>query len=238
MKKKLLFSFGIVLLMSGMLAGQNLQVHYDLGKDRKYVTTTLEMFKPDAWGSTFFFVDFDYNSNDVEGVSLAYMEIARAIKFWDSPFALQIEYDGGFGQYSTPEATYAYQINDAWLAGGQYTWNNPDYSRIFTLQLLYKNIRAKNDLAFQITGVWNLQFMDRKITFMGFADFWREDNSFREGSIGMDFTRTKFVFLAEPQLWYNFNQHFSAGGEVEVSSNFAGNQGFMVNPTLALKWAF
>ena len=31
---------------------QNLQVHYDFGKDRKQITTTLEMFKPDKYGST------------------------------------------------------------------------------------------------------------------------------------------------------------------------------------------
>jgi hypothetical protein len=54
---------------------------------------------------------------------------------------------------------------------------------------------------------------------MGFADFWREDNVFGTSET------TDFVFLAEPQLWYNFSQHFSLGGEVEVSSNFAGNKG-------------
>jgi hypothetical protein len=86
--KKFYFDTYFALFCLDYLTAQNLQVHYDLGKDRKFVTTTLEMFKPDKWGSTFFFVDFDYNSNDVEGVSLAYMEIARAIKFWDSPFAL------------------------------------------------------------------------------------------------------------------------------------------------------
>ncbi len=237
MKKKLLIFTGIA-LWACTLTGQNLQVHYDSGKDRKHVTTTLEMFKPDAWGSTFFFVDFDYNSNDVKGVSLAYMEIARAIKFWENPLAFQVEYNGGFGQFWTPEANIAYQLNDAWLSGGQYTWNNADYTRIFTLQLLYKNIRAKHDLSFQLTGVWNMQWMDRKITFMGFADFWREDNTFADSSFESDFTTTKYVFLAEPQLWYNFNPRFSAGSEVEVSSNFAGNQGFMINPTLALKWTF
>lgn len=74
--KKLLLLLSGLLLSSGVLA-QNIQVHYDFGKDRKYVTTTLEMFKPDKWGSTFFFVDYDYNVGDVKGVSTTYMEIAR-----------------------------------------------------------------------------------------------------------------------------------------------------------------
>jgi hypothetical protein len=44
------------------LSAQNIQQHYDFGKDRDYFTTTLEMFKPDEYGSTYFFVDFDYNA--------------------------------------------------------------------------------------------------------------------------------------------------------------------------------
>jgi hypothetical protein len=227
MNNKTLLTLILALMVSGLFS-QNLQVHYDLGKDRKFVTTTLEMFKPDKWGSTFFFVDFDYNANDVEGVSLAYLEIARAVKFWSSPFALQVEYNGGFGQFMPGGA---YQIYDAWLAGGQYTLNTADYSKIFTLQLLYKNIRGKHDFAYQITGVWSMHFMDKKVSFTGFADFWREDNVFGTET-------TEFVFLTEPQLWYNFGQHLSLGGEVEVSSNFAGNKGMMVNPTLAAKWTF
>jgi hypothetical protein len=94
----------------------------------------LKCLNPIKWGSTFFFVDFDYDVMMLKGVSLAYMEIARALKFWDSPFALQVEYNGGFGQFNAGDITRSYQINDAWLAGVQYTWNNPDYTRIFTLQ--------------------------------------------------------------------------------------------------------
>lgn len=218
----------LMLLTIASVNAQNLQMHYDMGKDRGYVTTTLEMFKPDQWGSTFFFVDFDYNVGDVKGVSLGYMEISRALKFWDSPFALQVEYNGGFGQYAPG---LAYQINDAWLSGAQYTWNNADYSRIFTLQGLYKYIRGKHDASFQITGVWTMQFFERKLTFMGFADFWREENVFANKT-------TDFVFLSEPQLWYNVNQHLSLGGEVEIASNFAGVEGFKVCPTVAVKWTF
>ena len=40
---------------------QNIQVQYDTERD--CVTSTLEMFRPDAFGSTFFFVDMDYTPN-------------------------------------------------------------------------------------------------------------------------------------------------------------------------------
>jgi hypothetical protein len=217
-----------------MVNGQNLQMHYDMGKDRGYVTTTLEMFKPDKWGSTFFFVDFNYDETDVKGVSLGYMEIARGIKFWDCPFELHAEYNGGFGQFADEKAGFqgAYQINDAWLFGGNYTWNNADFTRVFTLQTLYKYIRDKHDASFQVTGVWAIHMANRKFTFSGFADFWREDNAFSTGE------KTDFVFLSEPQLWYNATANLSLGGEVELGNNFGGYKGFKACPTLAAKWTF
>lgn len=219
-----------VVLFAGLVSmrAQNLQLHYDMGKDRGYMTSTLEMFKPDKWGSTFFFVDFDYNVGDVEGVSLAYMEIARGLKFWDNPFEIHVEYNGGFGQYA-PGGSY--QINDAWLFGGNYTWNNADYSRIFTLQGMYKYIRGFEEASFQITGVWAIHMANRKLTFSGFADFWKESIPFADGE-------TDFVFLSEPQLWYNATEHLSLGGEIEIASNFAGHKGFKACPTLGVKWNF
>jgi len=217
MRKILLIS--LLAIFSFVANSQNIQLHYDFGKDRKMFTSTIEMFKPDDWGSTFFFVDFDHNKDFGNTVNFAYMEISRALKFWDAPFALQVEYDGG---------TF---VNDAWLFGAQYTWNNADFSKVFTIQGLYKYIKDKHDATFQITGVWGIQMLKGKLTFSGFADFWKEDNVFGT-------KETSYVFLTEPQLWFNATKHLSVGGEVEISNNFAGNEGFMVNPTLALKWNF
>ncbi len=200
-----------------IVSAQNLQVHYDMGEDRGYVTTTIEMFKPDQWGSTFFFVDMDHDTDAGNSVSFSYMEIARALKFWDSPWAAQIEYNGG---------TF---VNNAWLAGAQYTWNSADFSKIFTLQGLYKFIDdGLNEASFQLTGVWTIHMFQGAVTFSGFADYWKEEKT----SLGTD-----FVFLSEPQLWYNFGEHFSAGGEVELANNFIF-EGFRVSPTLAVKWTF
>ena len=232
--KKLLFFILVFITVTGLKA-QNVQLHYDLGEGREYLTTTIEMFKTDKWGSNFFFFDMDYGSASNKGPSLAYLEIVRGLKFWKSPFELHLEYNGGFGQFPATPFNGAYQINDAWLFGGHYTWNNADFSKIFTLQGMYKNIRGKNDLSFQVTGVWNLNYFKNKFTMSGFADFWREDNLV---GVGTDAKETDFVFLAEPQFWYNFNNHLSLGSEVEVSSNFAGHKGFLVCPTIAAKWIF
>ncbi len=230
MKKNVALLF---FLLPMALMAQNLQVHYDFGKDRNYVTTTLEMFKPDKWGNTFFFVDFDYNMGNENHPSAAYMEIARCLKFWNGPLSLQVEYNGGFGTF--PNATAltgqaGFPINNAYLVGLDYGLNNADFSKTLNIKALYKHIAGKQESA-QLTAVWGLHFLKRKISFTGFADVWLEDNTFGTH-------KTSTVFITEPQLWYNFNEHLSAGSEVEMATNFAGVEGFKVCPTLALKWNF
>jgi len=241
---KKIIAASVVGFLTTSLFAQNVQLHYDFGENRKMVTTTVEMFKPDEIGSTFFFFDLDYGSDEsqVDGINLAYMEIARSFK-WDPDQKLEprIEYNGGFGRGNVPlgegeVAQYHYSINSAYLAGVQYTWNNPDFSKVFTLQANYKYIKDVEDASFQITGVWGLHFFDRKVSFTGFADFWKEKH-FVMNDAGEE-SEGDFVFLAEPQLWYNAWNKISIGTEIELSNNFGTNDGFMINPTLAAKWTF
>jgi hypothetical protein len=215
---------------------QNLQVHYDFGKTRKLVTSTVEMYKPDKWGSTFFFIDMNYDPDNGKTMSLAYWEIARGIKLGKSPFAAHIEYNGGFGEFNLGSSYGAYQINDAWLTGLEYNFNNADFTRGISFQVLYKYIRDKQNASFQLTTVWYMHLLNKKLTFDGFADFWREDNTFSNSDATV--TKTKYVFLTEPQIWYNVTENLSFGSEIETSVNFSGNEGFMINPTLAGKWKF
>lgn len=69
-------------------AQTNAQILYDFGSDRKFVTLTLEMFKQDKWGNTYFFVDHDFNYDKMEvgekniAQGGTYTEISRALNFW------------------------------------------------------------------------------------------------------------------------------------------------------------
>ncbi len=206
------------MLSTFTIQAQNFQLHYDFGNERKYLTTTVEMFKPDNWGNTFFFVDFNYNAN---GPSEGYWEISREIKKWDAPFAIHFEYNGGLN------AVVPLQFNNAYLFGGTYSWNSTDFSRGFSLQTLYKYIQGNvSPNNFQLTGVWYVNFLNDKFSFTGFADFWRERQ---------DFIGTQFIFMSEPQFWYNINKTFSVGGELELGYNFGGKKGFALFPTLGVK---
>jgi hypothetical protein len=83
------------------------------------------------------------------------------------------------------------------------------------------------------------------LRFSGFADFWGEDVvAFAEDPNSDKFLKEgHFVFLSEPQLWYNIGQHFGCknfniGGAVAFSSNLAGSDGFHVRPCIGTKWVF
>lgn len=228
--KRILLSLAMgILLGISMMSAQNVQLHYDFGghiydgqAGRPKLTSTVEMFKPDSWGSTFFFVDMDYADN---AVASAYWEIARELQFWKAPVSVHVEYNGGINY-----------INDSFLGGATYSYNNSNFTKGFTVSALYKYIcKNASPHNFQLTGTWYLNFAKGKCSFTGFADFWREKTP-----VG------NFIFLTEPQFWVNLNAFkgvndkfkLSVGTEWEVSSDFAVKDGWYWNPTLALKWTF
>lgn len=232
MKKKVFALLVSLLLISSVgLYAQNIQLHYDFGrslynkdlKERPLMTSTVEKFQPDQWGSTFCFIDMDYTS---EGVQSAYWEIARELKFWKGPFSAHIEYNGGLVK--------GFSFNNAYLAGATYTFNDATFSNGFSVSAMYKYIQKhKSPNNFQLTGTWYMNSRNKVFTFSGFADLWRETNNV-----------TKLQFISEPQFWVNLNHmkgvnknfNLSVGSEVELSHNFGGREGFYAIPTLALKW--
>lgn len=226
MKKLTLFLIAVVTLTTE--AQTNLQIHYDFGQNRQYVTTTLEMFKADSWGNTFFFVDMDFNHEAANHPSLAYMEIARCLKTWTGPFSLHLEYNGGLGLFGSGSATGGYTIKNAYLIGLDYGLNNTDYTSTLNLKALYKRIAGVQHSA-QLTAVWGLHWPDNNLHFTGFADLWLE----KDAAI-----QTELVFISEPQLWYALTDHLSVGSEVELAVNFAGNKGLKICPTAGIKWIF
>lgn len=222
-----------LLLAQGARAQTNVQVFYDFGSDRQYVTTTLEGFYGDKWGNTFFFIDHDYNyvvDNLIVSPNGTYFEIARCLNFWGdtamAPLSLQVEYNGGFG--TGGNMAFAFPVNSAFLVGLDYFLHSGDFNNTLNLKLLYKGfVGLPCKVPLQFTAVWGCQdlFGASGLRFSGFVDVWCEyDHA---------------VVLSEPQLWYNFGtEHFNLGGEVEFSYNFAGMEGFHVMPCIGTKWVF
>jgi hypothetical protein len=235
MKNGLIFlAIAVSVIFSAVeVKAQNVQLHYDMG--RNCSTSTVEMFRADGAGSTFFFVDLDYSPT----VSGAYWEISRELCFWQDSkvnwLSVHLEYNGGLD-------TSAGSFNNSWLGGLTYSGHSKDWSKTWSLSAMYKAIpgtiglNGKRQISnFQITGVWNLDFFNHWLSFNGFADFWKEARPWQG---------TEFIFMTEPQLWVNLRNikgwekvNLSLGTEVELTCNFVG-KGFHAMPTVAAKWTF
>lgn len=227
---------------------QNVQLHYDLGHslyndlgNRPSVTTTVEMFKPDTWGSTYLFTDIDYQRDGVAG---AYWEIAREFNVTkNNQWAFHVEYNGGLN--SDEDTWNATRFQHAVLAGGAWNWHSADFSRTFFVQALWKyyfknrHYGARPFNGFQLTEVWGIQFAKGFCTFSGFCDLWYDPSA-----------NGKWIVISEPQFWWNLNKfkgwekiNLSVGTEWELSNNFVWNDKgehnrFYFIPTIAAKWTF
>ncbi|MDY6121999.1 MAG: DUF5020 family protein [Porphyromonas sp.] len=226
----------LALALPSLGKAQNVQLHYDFGhlrsddlhKERPVLTSTVEMFRPDRWGSTFFFIDMDYKDS---GIKSAYWEIARDLRFWSLPISLHLEYNGGLSN--------RFSYNDAYLLGASYSYNAPDHSYGFGITPSYKYLaKYERPHSAQLTATWYCHFANGLLSFTGFADLWADRDAKGDGIP---------VFLSEPQLWFNFNKlkslpedfNLSIGTEVELSYNFpTKNETVYAIPTIAMKWTF
>ena len=254
MAKRLLLLVCLWLVSSSVSAGTNLQLYYDFGslgtacanQRSPRMTSTVELFYPDNWGSTFAFVDLDYalHPKDPKHTAfMAYAELARCLNFWQQSAAkdlsIQVEYNGGLGLWKDSTGLRGYGINHAALVGLNYCLHTADYKNIFHIELLYKYIAdrhngVKNNVPLQFTFVWGCDDFCTApgLRFSGFLDIWGQKMAAGQS----------FVLLSEPQLWYNVGQWFKCpqlniGTEIEFSYNFSG-KGFMCNPCLGIKWCF
>ena len=253
MFKKAIIAVAFAALAFGQMAkAQNVQMFYDFGKDRQYITTTFEMYKADKFGDTFWFIDHNfatssqYDAGVASAVNGTYFEIERGINFWQDSalkdLSAHVEYDGS-----------------SWGAGivclgAKYFLHSADYSNMLTLYLMYdQHIGVGSaDIPVKFSAVWGMNnlFGARGLVFSGFADFWWEDHEWYAVAQNPDAEPgiTKCVFISEPQLWYNIGHFFNCenlyiGGEVEVSCNFSGKvaaatRGWEVNPAAGIKWVF
>ncbi|MCQ2228593.1 MAG: DUF5020 family protein [Bacteroidales bacterium] len=255
---------------SAMLAGcvaasaqYNVQLHYDLGHNlysdaeaqRQAVTATFEFLKPDRLGSTFMFIDLDFHGNDTNnnGAMGAYCDLSRdfTVKHVNEAnnITAHFQYTGGLN-------TTAGSYQQAMMIGPAWQWHSMDFSRMFILQVSYKqyfkHLQNEAHPSFQVATIWNINFAQGLFTFNGLAETWYGYSpdfvSIPGAPDPVLIPKKKVAFLAEPQFWINVigrerpNDRLSVGTEWEISNNFIypsqGTRSFFINPTLALKYTF
>jgi hypothetical protein len=201
------FFFSTFLLISCYTFAQDIQLHYDFGKPqngprRDFLVSTVELFHPDSLGSTYFFIDFEYNSPDKpRGVSLGYYELSREFympwfkKFQSlRPLTFHIEYNDGNAIYTEDSVTYGTNLRSSWLGGFAY----PVKIGKFTLNTmcLYKYMRGSSTPDFQVTFTWEQNLFRNRVTLSGFLDIWSQDDFYG------DISNKKLILYSEPQVWY------------------------------------
>ncbi|NQV15995.1 DUF5020 family protein [bacterium] len=218
----------VVLILCSIAISQNLQLHYEASSDREYLVSTLEMFKPDKYGSTFWFVDMEYDAPEVKGVSLVYWEIARSFATPINNLSATVQYNDGVANFGS--------LGQAWMVGVNYYFDLGFVA--LPLDILYRSFQGAKSADFQLTTTWFIPLMDGNVEFSGFIDLWTEDEA-GDGSDGK-----RLVLQTEPQVWYNANEHLAIGTEVEISSGFVRDEngdivdGIKALPTLGLRWNF
>jgi hypothetical protein len=222
------------------IGAQNLQLHYDLGKDRKYYTATLEMFRPDSLGSTYWFIDLDFNFPGApRSMSATYWEISREFYIpWlkKNPslknLAFHLEYNDGFTAFKdSGEMMGAASYNSVFLTGFSYPVRMGNV-RISTQGLVRIPRGMDGWPDFQITLVWFQPVFRKKVLITGFIDFWTQDRRAGPG-------KKEVVIQTEPQFWFMVRPKLAVGSEIEISHNFpSGPKSWQVNPTVAFRWEF
>jgi hypothetical protein len=233
--------FALLLLLAPHLAwAQNLQLHYDLGKERKFFTSTLEMFKPDSFGSTYWFVDLDFNfPGSPRSMSAAYWEISRDFYIpWlkNNPdlkyLGFHLEYNDGFTAFrDSGEMMGAASYNSVFLTGFSYPVKIGEV-KIVT-QLLCRMPRGMDGFPdVQLTLVWFQPVLRNKVLITGFIDFWTQDKIAQPD-------KKEVVIQTEPQFWFMVLPRLAIGSEIEISHNFpVGPRDWQINPTVAFRWEF
>jgi len=191
----------------------------------------------DKWGSTYTFVDFDYNDEiERNSTSSAYWEITRMFNIpLIKDLNAGIQYNDGLNTFGG--------FGNVWLIGIGYPINLKFITLNTSLWLRDSETQNPN---FQTTIVWFKPFLKSKIIFNGFIDIWGQENTdgwnYENDSWISDEQEndSQIVILTEPQLWYNITERIAIGSEIEISKNFifAGGEDWYVNPTIALKWDF
>jgi hypothetical protein len=235
--KKLIFVF--LTIMSLASAAQNLQLHYDFGEDRKFFTATLEMFKPDSSGYTFWFIDLDFNfPGSPRSMSAAYWEISHDFYIpWLkhnpalSELGFHLEYNDGFTAYKdSGDYMGAASYNSIFLTGLSYPLKIGQVE--ITSQWLLRLPRGMDVPDFQFTLVWFQPVFRNRVLLTGFLDIWSQDKLLAPD-------KKELVFQTEPQFWFLITPKIGLGGEIEISKNFPiGPNEWEFMPTLAFRWEF
>ncbi len=231
----------VICLLSTVVSAHNLQLHNDFrhsidpeNNDKNYATFSFETFKQAGYGSLFMKMDLDLKGRN-NNIGNLYTEISHTLKFWKFPVFMHLQYCGGLGFIN--QTTNGYYINNAYLIGAAYPfqWQNAWFSTFLAYR--YNNFdRISHDIQFSF--YWGKNILSEKISITGHFVIWSENNN--HGDAWTDnLDGKKFLFLSEPQIWYNLNKLWAIGSEIKLFYHvYSYSDQLLIYPTVAIKYNF
>ena len=232
--------FFLSLITLACPAQVNIQLLYDCVETP---ITTIETYKGDRWGDTYFFIDHYYFTHQSDGQRSwtdveSYYEFERGLNFWKNTrlrdLFLHLEFDFnsiGNGSGMT-------------CIGARYAFHNADFSRTASVALMYDHFigNGSADVPLKFTGTWNVGhlFGLGGLTFNGFFDVWGNNTEYLTDQMEIGYAH--FSVVSQPQLWMNMSDigvpNLNLGGEVVLGYNHRGTHGLSCQPCVGLKWVF
>jgi hypothetical protein len=238
MNKKLpLFVFLLCMAISS--EGQELQVRHSVDpklNDKNFPMVDFKYFKElDTMATGSFLIELQsFLNGEKSNIGQAFIQATQNIKFWKPKIYLSCGFSGGVG-VAIP--SYGYYIANSYSIGISYplvfprTW--------FSFNILYRYtaiLKPSHDPQLTIYlggGQFNYKLM-YSCSFVSW--FTNKDNGLpgNEGKKGK-----KYLFYADPQIWYGIGKKYSIGSRVSVYYHlFSDENTLKAYPTIGIKRGF
>jgi hypothetical protein len=232
--------FALVLTTSSPVAGQAIQIGYDLRhsvdpehNQRDFVTASFDYFKTLDYGSVLLKVDADLGGRN-GNLGKLYTQLSHSLKFWQPPVFLHLEYAGGLGFVG--ESQSAYHITNTYSIGAAHPF--PLLGSWASTFLAYRFTNFDTPSHDPIYSFWWGRDLGQRVSVTAYFVVWTINRN-RGDEWTADLNGKKLSGVGEPQLWLNLDKQFAVGSEVRLYYQvFDYDQPLQVYPTVALKYQF
>jgi hypothetical protein len=236
------FWFLILVLITGRLSAQTLQLHFDprhtldpAHNSMNFPTIYFEYLKSKDTSGSFFMK----TETDLEGANhnagKFFTQLSQSFKFWKPKTYVQMQYSGGLG--IAEPGSYGYYITNAFSLGAVYPfqWKGAWFST--SLSYTYNAFKKpSNDVLYSL--YWGRGFWNYKFEFSGDVELYTLNKNLGDTYTSMLHGKWVAVF-AEPQVWFKIHHGFSLGSKINMYFHVLTDENLLqVYPTIAARIKF
>jgi len=235
-------------VFSIVTCSQKLQIHYDMRhsidpkrNSKNFPALDFEYYKALDSDSSKYFIKpgaflLKMQANimgEKNNIGYFFMQVSQSFRCWEPKIYLNLQYSGGLGIAEPRE--YSYYIQSTYSTGISYPfkWRNAYMTSVLNYRYVPYN-KPSHD--FLCTLYWWLGLFNYRGEFSGSFSVWTDNknhgDAYTEGMKGK-----KFLFSAEPQLWYKLANKFAIGTKVNMYYHiYTTDNVLQVYPTIGIRF--